>query len=836
MIKLCVDARPFARGTGGISRYIQEILLYIGRNPEFEIILYADTKELNLPSSIKYRQLRVVPISKKFWHLFVWHWTRIDNPDIYWSPRHHLPLFFKAKKTALTIHDLVWATHPKTMPFAKYLNELCLMPSGIKRSDVLISVSKTTKAQIERKFNVDVSKTTVIYNGADALKPNTESPPAKPSNITKNPFILSVGTLEPRKNYVTLITAMEEYWAQGGSRDLIIAGKRGWKFKNIFNAQKTSHHKDRIHILTQVDDTELAALYYYADAKISSSLAEGFGLPVIEACHFDKPLLLSNIEIYRELFPHCKYWFNPDESASITSSLFEFENNEKCSERNVDTANLTALHSWEASARQHIEVFKHLINKDALDYAATKTYLESFLKNNSQNAIDQGSIEQRTAKLLFDIAVFEPPSNRKHDKTPFLTLYDHLTSFEKKSSLAPLKHGIIPKHLETKLEIHDYAHVHKTDEVHYFTQLATENLDFTIPIGAESNTQFQIPDHSLVPGALHTSNLEVICNHSDQICYQKNSHQVSVFCEASVGNIGLNLLRQELQNQEIKLTGTTLVITGLTVQKNYYHWLIDVLPRFYLAKVSGWQWDQILLNDIDFDSPHLESLRLLNIDPKTIIKNNTTNHFSLEHAIVPLPVSGLTNQQFLPKFPLEKSGSKASRIQPWVVNFLKKLILETPRVDQTDELSFPKRLYIARKNGRSIANFSEIEKILVSYNFETIYLEDYNLAIQAQLFNRAEFIIAPHGAGLANLVFAEPRTPVIEIFNGNFINSCYWQLANQAELNYECIITNSGSKNTTDADLLVDPNFSKSQIYVDPSLLKEKIRSLSSTTRKTNTL
>ncbi|WP_320225613.1 glycosyltransferase family 4 protein [Mesorhizobium captivum] len=130
-------------------------------------------------------------------------------------------------------------------------------------------------------------------------------PPPKPIRRGKDaarPCFLMVGTLEPRKGHRVALEAFEALWAEGVDAELVIVGKIGWGISHL--VQRIRSHAEfgkRLHLHEKVGDSELGALYEACDALIASSFAEGFGLPIVEAGHFGKPVLASDIPVFREV-------------------------------------------------------------------------------------------------------------------------------------------------------------------------------------------------------------------------------------------------------------------------------------------------------------------------------------------------------------------------------------------------------------------------------------------------------------------------------------------------------------------------------------------------------
>lgn len=355
--KLIIDARSLNRGKGGIQRYLEKTLPFVIADNNLDVTLYLDEKpEQQLLD--RYSNLVSISYPKKIKFLFkkylwpIWALANLylDKPDIYWSPRHHIPIWIhKECKVIVTIHDMVWKTVPETMPIPKRVSEMILMPIAIRRANMIITVSEATKNKIERFFPYLTTKIAVIGHGANLKKQET-----LPTE-TKN-YFLSVGTIEPRKNYINLVKAFDEYVSRGGSKNLIIVGKLGWKYKKFQEQLKKSNHNDKITLLNNVDDNQLSSLYRGAKGLIMISLDEGYGLPPLEAEAYSIPKMLSNIDVFRELYPKTDIWVNHLNYKDIANKLFLLDNINNM-KKNKKFEN-SALPSWETTANDLIKIIK----------------------------------------------------------------------------------------------------------------------------------------------------------------------------------------------------------------------------------------------------------------------------------------------------------------------------------------------------------------------------------------------------------------------------------------------------------------------------------------------
>lgn len=214
----------------------------------------------------------------------------------------------------------------------------------------------------------------------------------------------------------------------------------------------------------------------------------------------------------------------------------------------------------------------------------------------------------------------------------------------------------------------------------------------------------------------------------------------------------------------LKGTAAVLSTQGSDV---YFHWMFDVLPRLELLRLSG-----INFEDIDyfiFSSYHLpfqiQTLSQLGIPKHKIITNREFTHLMADNLIVP------------------SWASQPGEMPKWVCQFLRNTFLPTNNSQPSDA---PQKLYISRAKSRhrKVINEDQLVEKLEPIGFQSVILETKSMEEQAKLFASAHQIVAPHGAGLSNLVFCFPGTQVIELFSPNYVETHYWVLSNEIDLDY----------------------------------------------------
>jgi glycosyltransferase involved in cell wall biosynthesis len=296
-MKIAVDVRPLSHTITGIGRYTLNVLTHLMQDSRHEWFLYSDAPlatGISLPTPHVFR----VPIIKpRFSSSLIAqavfpYWATKDKIDLFWSPRHHLPLIMpRAIKRVVTIHDIVWFRHPETMTRGGRLLERLLMMPSIKAADRVISVSEFTRSELTSALAVADSKIHVTPLAATPAKDTALA--ALPAQLQAGRYILFVGTLEPRKNLPGLIKAFAGLPTHYRDYKLVIAGQDGWLQQALSNMLEESGISCRSMPMGYVNEALLHCLYQNAAVVAMPSIYEGYGLSALEAMQYGTPVVVG---------------------------------------------------------------------------------------------------------------------------------------------------------------------------------------------------------------------------------------------------------------------------------------------------------------------------------------------------------------------------------------------------------------------------------------------------------------------------------------------------------------------------------------------------------------
>ena len=363
MVKVLFDHQTFSlQRYGGISRYFFNLYNAQQTFPEFKAeisLLYSRnyyTKDIKAPLNnflgewLLNEQKKNYKWNKKYSKFCI----SKNNFDVF-HPTYYEPYFLKKLKKpyVLTIHDMIHE----------------LMPDGFKTDDVdaknkricaenaahIIAISETTKKDIKNILGTDDDKISVIHHGYNNLNYSENSNP-KPEN---NSYLLFVGERSNYKNFINFITGIQPILKKDKQIKVICAGG------GSFTATETNFFAKLgvADSLTQISatDAQLSDLYKHAIAFVFPSLAEGFGLPILEAFQNNCPMIASDIACFNEIAGDAALYFNPLDPADILKQTEQLLNNQPLRDELVSKGLKRLSHfSMEKCISKTLDIYKSL--------------------------------------------------------------------------------------------------------------------------------------------------------------------------------------------------------------------------------------------------------------------------------------------------------------------------------------------------------------------------------------------------------------------------------------------------------------------------------------------
>jgi len=287
-------------------------------------------------------------------------WTKLALPlnltfapnkiGLFYSPTHYSPSPCHIP-TVPTIHDIGYLKKPDEFNKKDYYQLKNWTLQSIKQAKHIIAVSEFTKKEIIKEYKIKENNITVIPNGITKFKKHSKTECQKlllKFKIT-SPYFLSVGTLKPNKNYSFLIKA----FAKVPGYQLVISGKKGWLFDEIFKTVTDLKITDKVIFTDYTTEKEKNILYQCATATVLPSIYEGFGIPAIESQSFGTPVIVSDIPAYREIMGTSATFIDPLNQNSLIKALSNIKNNHSPNFKR---------YLWHNSAKKLLQLFDRLSN------------------------------------------------------------------------------------------------------------------------------------------------------------------------------------------------------------------------------------------------------------------------------------------------------------------------------------------------------------------------------------------------------------------------------------------------------------------------------------------
>lgn len=327
-----IDISAAVHGRAGLGRYAESLArALVQEYPERFAFFYNRDRETSPLAGLENVPARTVRAGYKSWRMAVWlgQFLRlgferlVPGAELYHATE-HLLLPLRRVPTVLTVHDLIYHLFPE---YHKPLNYWFLnraMPLFVQRARAIIAISESTKRDLIRCYGVHPDKITVVY---EAAAPYFR--PVSPEAIAAvraryglpEGFILTVGTIEPRKNLPRLLDALQRLRQKGDDARLVVVGSKGWLYEGFFRRLEELQLEDTVLLPGYVPDADLPAVYSAAMLCVLPSLYEGFGLPVLEAMACGTAVVCSRTSSLPEVGGDAVRYFNPTDVEEMAEAI-----------------------------------------------------------------------------------------------------------------------------------------------------------------------------------------------------------------------------------------------------------------------------------------------------------------------------------------------------------------------------------------------------------------------------------------------------------------------------------------------------------------------------------
>ena len=387
MIRIAVDATAVTRQWAGVGRFARGLLsglAQIDTRNEY-LLLAAGAARVPLDDlALPRHRWRHLPVSERLTTI-LWQRLRVpawpmlrECPSLFFTPDYALPRL-GALPGIPTVHDLSFMIHPECADdsLRRYLN--MVVPRSVAEASAVFAVSETTARSVADLLGVPLARICVVPNGVDRQFRPWDGAPAALAERLRSRFdlapgyLLSVGTLEPRKNYPRLLQAYdlarralarELPPTPDGTRPpptLVIAGREGWMYEPIFREVARLNLGRQVRFLTRLGDGDLIDLYRGAGAFVYPSIYEGFGIPPLEAMACGVPVASSTGGALPEVLGDAALLFPPTDVGAMAGAIRRILLDDELRPRLVARGLIQSAHyTWEGAARVALARFEQV--------------------------------------------------------------------------------------------------------------------------------------------------------------------------------------------------------------------------------------------------------------------------------------------------------------------------------------------------------------------------------------------------------------------------------------------------------------------------------------------
>jgi glycosyltransferase involved in cell wall biosynthesis len=369
---LYLDVSPAVHAKAGLSRYADNLAQsLLEQAPDRFFFFFNRSGDSHFPSWLVGQPVRSVRAGYKPWRMMVWlgHLAHIGLdrlvPDCeLFHATEHLLVPLRHCPSVLTVHDLIFHLFPERH---KRLNRWYLnaaLPLYCRRADAIICVSENSRSDLLRTWNIDPNKVHVVYEAADPVfrtASDAEVAAVRTRYGLPLKYLLTVGTIEPRKNLSRLLDALAILIRQGEDINLVIVGRLGWLYHDFLNKLEHFEYRDAVIRPGFVPDSDLPAVYTGATATVTASIYEGFGLPILESMACGTPVISSRTSSLPEFGGEAAHYFDPrdvQEMAAVIGAVW------RVAELRRDMQALgreqARCFSWEQAASETMRVYESL--------------------------------------------------------------------------------------------------------------------------------------------------------------------------------------------------------------------------------------------------------------------------------------------------------------------------------------------------------------------------------------------------------------------------------------------------------------------------------------------
>lgn len=373
-MKIGIDGIPLSGHKTGVGHYTFEIahgLAALLPTEEIRILSHLpyDAEAINANSeqllNLHFVQPPVNSLTRHWWTIGLPQYIRKHGLDLFHGTNYDIPVWGGCP-TVLTIHDLSSFLFAETHVERRVRRARRRLPAMARLAKRIIVPTQSVRTEVGEHLRVNDDKVRVIHEAPRSCfypQPRIDAENVLRRLQVEEPFILYVGTIEPRKNVLTLVKAFEEIYRKTEHRpQLVIAGPKGWLSDDLYAHVERSGVKDRMLLTGYLGDEDLRALYSSCAVLSYPALYEGAGLPPLEAMACGAPVVTTNARAISEMVNDAAWRLPPTDYEALAKTLLELLNDESArkelSERGIKHV---SQYTWERAVSATYETYLEVI-------------------------------------------------------------------------------------------------------------------------------------------------------------------------------------------------------------------------------------------------------------------------------------------------------------------------------------------------------------------------------------------------------------------------------------------------------------------------------------------
>lgn len=376
-MRIGLDGIPLAEAKTGVGHYTFELarsLALVAPSDSFTLISPrppnswpANESQCSAPANLHYARLRPGVLNWRWWSLSLPLYLRWRPFDLFHGTNYDIPLWNR-RPTVVTIHDLSLLLHADTHEGHLVRRGRRRLPLMAQSASMIITPTQSVKGEVCAHLNIESSKVAVTPLAPRSIFRRIEREQTEETRRRLgigNDFILFVGTVEPRKNLMTLARAFEELLRTTSLRpQLVIAGKEGWLMNEFFTFIREAGGANRVCFTGYLGDEDLRALYSSCSIFVYPSLYEGFGLPPLEAMACGAPVISSQVPAILETVGNAACLVNPKDVQELTGAMVRLLIDKQAREKlSLSGTERVKDFTWERTARSTLEVYQEALER-----------------------------------------------------------------------------------------------------------------------------------------------------------------------------------------------------------------------------------------------------------------------------------------------------------------------------------------------------------------------------------------------------------------------------------------------------------------------------------------